>query len=106
MDTKKLFHLKDLPWNEAWSLFKNMAGDAIKNPDLQPVAVEVAKRCAGLPILLGNIARALKDIFIQISVNKQREVSEFLDCLEAADYVSLVEVFDLKPLMNENESQE
>ncbi|KAB5529251.1 hypothetical protein DKX38_019332 [Salix brachista] len=61
MDTKKLFHLEDLPWNEAWSLFKNKAGDDIENPDLKPVAVQVAKRCAGLPILLVTVASALKD---------------------------------------------
>ncbi|KAB5529222.1 hypothetical protein DKX38_019303 [Salix brachista] len=61
MDTKKLFHLQVLLENEAWNLFKNMAGDAIKYPDLQLVAVEVAKRCAGLPILLVTVASALKD---------------------------------------------
>ncbi|KAB5529260.1 hypothetical protein DKX38_019341 [Salix brachista] len=72
MDTKKLFHLKDLPWNEAWSLFKNKAGDDIENPDLKPVAVEVAKRCAGLPILLVTVASALKD----------GDLSEWKDALE------------------------
>uniref|UniRef100_A0A6N2LEU2 AAA+ ATPase domain-containing protein n=1 Tax=Salix viminalis TaxID=40686 RepID=A0A6N2LEU2_SALVM len=84
MDTQKLFHLKVLLENEAWNLFENKAGDAIKNlfknmagddiknlfenkagddienPDLQRVAVEVAKRCAGLPILLVTVASALK----------------------------------------------
>ncbi|KAJ6757115.1 PHOSPHATASE putative-RELATED [Salix koriyanagi] len=72
MDTKKLFHLEDLPWNEAWSLFKNKAGDDIENPDLKPVAVEVAKRCAGLPIYLVTVASALKD----------GDLSEWKDALE------------------------
>ncbi|KAG5222424.1 disease resistance NBS-LRR family protein [Salix suchowensis] len=72
MDTKKLFHLQVLLENEAWNLFKNMAGDAIKNPDLQLVAVEVAKRCAGLPILLVTVASALKD----------GDLSEWKDALE------------------------
>ncbi|KAG5223505.1 disease resistance NBS-LRR family protein [Salix suchowensis] len=72
MDTKKLFNLKVLLENEAWDLFKNMAGDAIKYPDLQLVAVEVAKRCAGLPILLVTVASALKD----------RDLSEWKDALE------------------------
>ncbi|KAJ6380300.1 hypothetical protein OIU76_016875 [Salix suchowensis] len=72
MDTKKLFHLQVLLENEAWDLFKNMAGDAIKNPDLQPVAVEVAKRCAGLPIYLVTVASALKD----------GDLSEWKDALE------------------------
>ncbi|KAJ6359720.1 hypothetical protein OIU77_003847 [Salix suchowensis] len=72
MDTKKLFHLQVLLENEAWNLFKNMAGDAIKYPDLQLVAVEVAKRCAGLPILLVTVASALKD----------GDLSEWKDALE------------------------
>uniref|UniRef100_A0A6N2LEX0 AAA+ ATPase domain-containing protein n=1 Tax=Salix viminalis TaxID=40686 RepID=A0A6N2LEX0_SALVM len=72
MDTKKLFNLQVLLENEAWNLFKNMAGDAIKNPDLQLVAVEVAKRCAGLPILLVTVASALKD----------GDLSEWKDALE------------------------
>ncbi|KAG5232398.1 disease resistance protein [Salix suchowensis] len=72
MDTKKLFHLEVLLENEAWNLFKNMAGDAIKNPDLQRVAVEVAKKCAGLPIYLVTVASALKD----------GDLSEWKDALE------------------------
>ncbi|KAJ6683061.1 hypothetical protein OIU74_021170 [Salix koriyanagi] len=82
---KKDFLLQDL--------LKRMGGYAVKYPSLQFGAVEAAKRSAGLPILLGNIARPLKDVFIQVSANKLREVSEFLDCLEAADHASLVEVF-------------
>ncbi|KAB5529224.1 hypothetical protein DKX38_019305 [Salix brachista] len=72
MDTKKLFHLQVLLENEAWNLFKNKAGDDIENPDLQPVAVEVAKRCAGLPIYLVTVASALKD----------GDLSEWKDALE------------------------
>uniref|UniRef100_A0A6N2MHN2 AAA+ ATPase domain-containing protein n=1 Tax=Salix viminalis TaxID=40686 RepID=A0A6N2MHN2_SALVM len=72
MDTKKLFHLQVLLENEAWNLFENKAGDPIKKPDLQLVAVEVAKRCAGLPILLVTVASALKD----------GDLSEWKDALE------------------------
>ncbi|KAG5229941.1 disease resistance NBS-LRR family protein [Salix suchowensis] len=72
MDTEKLFHLQVLLENEAWNLFQNKAGDAIKKPDLKPVAVEVAKRCAGLPILLVTVASALKD----------GDLSEWKDALE------------------------
>ncbi|KAB5529216.1 hypothetical protein DKX38_019297 [Salix brachista] len=49
-----------------------MAGDAIKYPDLQLVAEEVAKRCAGLPILLVTVASALKN----------GDLSEWKDALE------------------------
>ncbi|KAG5220275.1 disease resistance NBS-LRR family protein [Salix suchowensis] len=72
MDTQKLFHLEVLLENEAWNLFQNKAGDAIKNPDLKPVAVQVAKRCAGLPIYLVTVASALKD----------GDLSEWKDALE------------------------
>ncbi|KAJ6694526.1 hypothetical protein OIU85_005230 [Salix viminalis] len=72
MDTKKLFRLQVLLENEAWNLFKNKAGDDIENPDLKPVAVEVAKRCAGLPILLVTVASALRD----------GDLSEWKDALE------------------------
>eukprot|EP00258_Populus_trichocarpa_P023107 XP_024439126.1 probable disease resistance protein At1g61190 isoform X3 [Populus trichocarpa] len=61
MVTEKVFWLQVLPENEAWNLFKKTAGDVVKYPDLQLVAVEVAKRCAGLPILIVTVARALKD---------------------------------------------
>ncbi|XP_011023690.1 PREDICTED: probable disease resistance protein At4g27220 [Populus euphratica] len=72
MVTKKVFGLQVLPENEAWNLFKKMAGDVVKYPDLQLVAVEVAKRCAGLPILIVTVARALKD----------GKLSEWKDALE------------------------
>ncbi|KAL9341503.1 hypothetical protein Peur_064828 [Populus x canadensis] len=61
MVTKKVFWLQVLPENEAWNLFKKMAGDVVKYPDLQLVAVEIAKRCAGLPILIVTVAGTLKD---------------------------------------------
>uniref|UniRef100_A0A6N2LGV0 NB-ARC domain-containing protein n=1 Tax=Salix viminalis TaxID=40686 RepID=A0A6N2LGV0_SALVM len=73
MDTEKLFHLQVLLENEAWNLFKNKAGDVIKNPDLELVAVEVAKKCAGLPIYLVIVASALKG----------GDVSEWKDALES-----------------------
>jgi disease resistance protein RPS2 len=72
MVTEKVFWLQVLPENEAWNLFKKMAGDVVKYPDLQLVAVEVAKRCAGLPILIVTVARALKD----------GKLSEWKDALE------------------------
>ncbi|KAK8514609.1 hypothetical protein V6N12_057508 [Hibiscus sabdariffa] len=45
--------------DEAWNLFKKMAGLA-EESDFQSTAVEVAKRCAGLPIAIATIAKALK----------------------------------------------
>uniref|UniRef100_A0A6N2M9E5 NB-ARC domain-containing protein n=1 Tax=Salix viminalis TaxID=40686 RepID=A0A6N2M9E5_SALVM len=66
MDTEKLFHLQVLLENEAWSLFKNKAGDAIKNPDLQLVAVEVAKNvlycCVALKVDVSEWNDALESL--------------------------------------------
>ncbi|KAJ6380306.1 hypothetical protein OIU76_016881 [Salix suchowensis] len=82
MDAEKLFHLEVLLENEAWDLFKNKAGDVLfKNPDLQPVAVEVAKRCAGLPILLVTVASALTVIKAGDDI-KNPDLSEWKDALE------------------------
>ncbi|XP_038696067.1 probable disease resistance protein At4g27220 isoform X2 [Tripterygium wilfordii] len=44
---------------EARKLFEKMAGDIVKVPNLQPLAIEIAKRCAGLPLLITTVARAL-----------------------------------------------
>ncbi|XP_038695408.1 probable disease resistance protein At4g27220 [Tripterygium wilfordii] len=47
---------------EGQKLFEKMAGDVVKVPNLQPLAIEIAKRCAGLPLLITTVARALSDI--------------------------------------------
>ncbi|KAJ6996087.1 disease resistance protein [Populus alba x Populus x berolinensis] len=61
MGANKNFPIQFLPPNEAWNFFEKMVGVAVKNPSLQLVAAEVAERCAGLPILLATVARALKN---------------------------------------------
>ena len=38
-----------------------MGGKAFKDHIVRDVAIEVAKRCVGLPVLLFAIGRALKD---------------------------------------------
>ncbi|KAJ6996124.1 hypothetical protein NC653_012881 [Populus alba x Populus x berolinensis] len=61
MGANKNFPIQFLPASEAWIFFEKMVGVTVKNPSVQPVAAEVAKRCAGLPILLATVARALKN---------------------------------------------
>ncbi|XVF41565.1 hypothetical protein PTKIN_Ptkin01aG0289600 [Pterospermum kingtungense] len=61
MDTQKNFAVGVLKEEEAWNLFKKMAGDCVESGDLQPTAVEVAKKCAGLPIAIATFARALRN---------------------------------------------
>ncbi|KAL4377128.1 hypothetical protein GQ457_02G040080 [Hibiscus cannabinus] len=51
--------IETLKEDEAWNLFKKMAG-LVEESDFQSTAVEVAKRCAGLPIAIATIAKALK----------------------------------------------
>eukprot|EP00261_Vitis_vinifera_P039382 XP_019080625.1 PREDICTED: probable disease resistance protein At4g27220 isoform X4 [Vitis vinifera] len=59
MDTQKDFRVQPLQEDETWILFKNTAG-SIENPELQPIAVDVAKECAGLPLAVVTVATALK----------------------------------------------
>ncbi|CAK9152683.1 unnamed protein product [Ilex paraguariensis] len=47
--------------NEAWSLFKEMAGHSVETPDLCPVAKLVANECKCLPLALVTVGRALKN---------------------------------------------
>nr|XP_034926490.1 probable disease resistance protein At4g27220 [Populus alba]XP_034926491.1 probable disease resistance protein At4g27220 [Populus alba]XP_034926492.1 probable disease resistance protein At4g27220 [Populus alba] len=61
MGANKNFPIQFLPASEAWNFFEKMVGVTVKNPSLQLVAAEVAERCAGLPILLATVARALKN---------------------------------------------
>ena len=59
MDVQKDFQLHSLDDKEAWDLFEKTVRD-FKDSNLQPVAIEVAKRCAGLPLLIVTVASALK----------------------------------------------
>ena len=61
MGTQKDFLVQHLEEDEAWILFKNRAGDTVENPELQPIAIEIAKRLAGLPIAIVTVATALKN---------------------------------------------
>jgi hypothetical protein len=61
MGTQKDFGLEVLAKEEAWSLFEKMAGDCVKDPNLQHIAKDVAKACAGLPLALVTVSKALKN---------------------------------------------
>ncbi|XP_057998797.1 disease resistance protein At4g27190-like [Hevea brasiliensis] len=52
--------LEVLQYQEAWNLFEKIVGD-LKDSNLRPIAIEVAKRCAGLPILIVPVATGLKN---------------------------------------------
>ncbi|GMI79613.1 hypothetical protein HRI_001630700 [Hibiscus trionum] len=60
MDSRHNISIDILKEEEAWNLFKKMAGPFVESSNLQSTAVEIAKRCAGLPIAIATIAKALK----------------------------------------------
>ncbi|TYI08384.1 hypothetical protein ES332_A10G294600v1 [Gossypium tomentosum] len=60
MDAQKCFTIESLNKKEAWDLFKKKAGDCVESYDLKPTAMEVAKKCAGLPIAIATVAGALR----------------------------------------------
>ena len=61
MKTQKIFPIKVLSEEEAWNLFKEMAGNCVDTPGLHPIAKEVAKECGGLPVAIVTVGRALEN---------------------------------------------
>ncbi|XP_039034050.1 disease resistance protein At4g27190-like [Hibiscus syriacus] len=60
MDSQPNISIETLKEDEAWKLFKKMAGHIVECSEIRSIAVEVVKRCAGLPIAIATIAKALK----------------------------------------------
>lgn len=59
MYIRNTFEVKFLSEEESWSFFKGLVGESLELPDLKSVAFKVAKECAGLPIALSTVAKAL-----------------------------------------------
>ncbi|RVW88109.1 putative disease resistance protein [Vitis vinifera] len=74
MGTQKDFPVEHLQEEEALILFKKMAGDSIEEPDLQSIAIDVAKECAGLPIAIVTVAKALKNKGLSIWEDALRQL--------------------------------
>ncbi|XP_058724247.1 uncharacterized protein LOC131595793 [Vicia villosa] len=74
MDVPKnfTFRLELMSDEETWSLFQFMAGDVVNNRDLKDVAIQVAQKCAGLPLSVVTVARAMKN---------KRDVQSWKDAL-------------------------
>ncbi|MBA0742306.1 hypothetical protein Gogos_015374 [Gossypium gossypioides] len=60
MGSQKSLPIDILKEDEAWNLFKIVAGPIAKRSDLQSKANKVAQKCAGLPIVIATVAKALK----------------------------------------------
>ncbi|KAK4596163.1 hypothetical protein RGQ29_014280 [Quercus rubra] len=61
MGAQKDFGLEVLPKEEAWCLFEKLSGDSLKESNLRSKAMEVCIACAGLPLALITVAKALKN---------------------------------------------
>ncbi|KAL0552569.1 hypothetical protein IC582_011687 [Cucumis melo] len=61
MCANKIFEIKVLGEDESWNLFKTMAGETVEASDLKPIAIQIARECAGLPIAITTVAKALRN---------------------------------------------
>ncbi|KAK3006698.1 hypothetical protein RJ639_017714, partial [Escallonia herrerae] len=60
MGSQRNFTVQVLMAQEAWNLFKDMAGDCVDTSDLHSIAKEVVRECGGLPIAIVTLGKALK----------------------------------------------
>ncbi|KAK6288733.1 hypothetical protein POUND7_000274 [Theobroma cacao] len=61
MDAENTFLIGDLDDGEAWDWFRKMAGDSVESVELRSTAIEVANRCARLPLAIATVTRALRN---------------------------------------------
>ncbi|XP_007031076.2 PREDICTED: probable disease resistance protein At4g27220 isoform X1 [Theobroma cacao] len=83
MKAEKTFAIDVLDNEETWNLFKKMAGDSVERAELRSIAIEVAKKCARLPLAIATVANALsnkplyvwKDALLQLQKPCSRNLS-------------------------------
>ncbi|KAH6827620.1 hypothetical protein C2S53_015305, partial [Perilla frutescens var. hirtella] len=61
MNVEKVFGMKVLPKEDAWFLFREIAGTCVDDTGLHSIAQQVVEECGGLPIALTTVGAALKD---------------------------------------------
>ncbi|KAG4384351.1 hypothetical protein AAZX31_13G243400 [Glycine max] len=82
MGTQIEFDLRALQEEDSWNLFQKMAGDVVKEINIKPIAENVAKCCAGLPLLIVTVPKGLrkkdatawKDALIQLESFDHKEL--------------------------------
>ena len=77
MGTQKEFRLEVLLEEDSWKLFEKMAGDVVQEFNIKPIAVKVAKCCAGLPLLIVTVAKALRKKHISDWKDALNELERF-----------------------------
>ncbi|GKV22630.1 hypothetical protein SLEP1_g32484 [Rubroshorea leprosula] len=60
MGTRENIEVGTLQAEEAWALLKRIVGDEVENSELLPTAKEIVGKCAGLPLAVEAVAKALK----------------------------------------------
>ncbi|GLU03287.1 hypothetical protein SLE2022_204940 [Rubroshorea leprosula] len=60
MGTRENIEVGTLQAEEAWTLLKRIVGDEVENSELPPTAKEIVGKCAGLPLAVEAVAKALK----------------------------------------------
>lgn len=58
MNADELVNMKRLSELDAWKIFEEKVGQALRIPLIKPIAQLVVKECAGLPLLIDRVARA------------------------------------------------
>ncbi|XP_042964890.1 disease resistance protein UNI-like [Carya illinoinensis] len=61
MGIQKIFQVGLLSEEEAWNLFREMAGACINTPNLISIAKQVAEECGRLPIAIATVGSALSN---------------------------------------------
>ncbi|KAH9686697.1 AAA domain-containing protein [Citrus sinensis] len=74
MRSENNFLIGILNEQEAWRLFKIMAGNFVENRELKSTATNVAKACGGLPIALTTVAKALRNKELLVWKNALQEL--------------------------------
>ncbi|XP_065849320.1 probable disease resistance protein At4g27220 isoform X2 [Euphorbia lathyris] len=98
MCTQKEFLLDVLEPEETWRLFE-MSVSKAKDPELRAIATEIAKKCAGLPLLILIVAtdlrnkgiHAWKDKLIQLSCFENKEIYEQVKEVIKSSYGNLID---------------
>uniref|UniRef100_A0A2N9I1S7 NB-ARC domain-containing protein n=1 Tax=Fagus sylvatica TaxID=28930 RepID=A0A2N9I1S7_FAGSY len=89
----QIFPIKVLSEEEAWNLFREMAGDCVDTLGLHPIAKEVAKECGALPVAIVTVARALenktKDEWIAALEQLKKSIPKNIPGLHSKVYSSI-----------------
>jgi hypothetical protein len=93
MRSQKIVPIKVLSEEEAWNLFREMAGDCVDTLGLHPIAKEVAKECGALPVAIVTVARALenktKDEWIAALEQLKKSIPKNIPGLHSKVYSSI-----------------